>query len=168
MKNPAEATENPHPLTPYWQQALQTVASSNTRNPTNHRIPRKAGCGRNHVSQKDISVLGDLRASLLARVLNEFSDEEGKHKAEDQCLTAVLGTIHQGGHRNELSHATRLELANIETGIHEENSQASSNLNLRSVIIKVREVQHSNSKWTEPKEGNIQYSSSPAHCCRSY
>ena len=82
-------------------------------------------------------MLGDLETSLLARwrsVLHEIGDKDGEQTAEDQRLTAVLGMaightrrlctrfdneatgIHL--HKNEISHATRLELASIETWIH--------------------------------------------------
>ena len=101
-----------------------------------------------HVSRKDISVLGDLEASLLAQwksVLHEVSDEEGEHRAEDQRLTAVLGMVightrrlcarfikeatealGMDLHRNEKSHATRLELATIETWMKTHRPPATS------------------------------------------
>ena len=45
-------------------------------------------------SQEDISMLGDLDTSLLARwknVLHEIGDRDGEQTIEDQHLTAVLG-----------------------------------------------------------------------------
>ena len=46
-------------------------------------------------------------------------------------------------HKNEISHATRLELASIETWIHEEGLQASNNLDPGNIVVEVREVKHS-------------------------
>ena len=65
-------------------------------------------------------------------------------------------------HRNELSHATGLELASIEMWIHEESSHAANNLDLRGVIVKVRGVQHSDGVEKEPKEGNINIQQQPS------
>ena len=82
-------------------------------------------------------MLGDLETSLLARwrsVPHEIGDKDGEQTAEGQRLTAVLGmvightrrlcarfaneAIGTHLHRNEISHANRLELASIETWIH--------------------------------------------------
>ena len=41
-------------------------------------------------------------------------------------------------HRNKISHATRLELANIETWLHEEGLRAPDNPDPSNVIVKVR------------------------------
>ena len=98
------------------------------------------GHDRLHVSQEDILVLGDLETSLLARwrsVLHKIGDKDSEQTTEDQRLTAVLGMtightrrlcarfatgIHL--HRNEISHATWLELVSIETWLHEEGLRA--------------------------------------------
>ena len=115
------------------------------------------GHNRLHVGREDISVLGDLETSLLNKwrsVLNEIGDKDDKLTAEDQCLMAILGMaightrrlcacfinkatgIHL--HRNKISHATRLELASIETWLHEEGLRAPDNPDPSNVIVKVR------------------------------
>ena len=128
------------------------------------------GHNRLHVGREDISVLGDLETSLLNKwrsVLNEIGDKDGKLTAEDQCLMAILGMaightrrlcacfinkatgIHL--HRNKISHATRLELASIETWLHEEGLRAPDNPDPSNVIVKVR----ADSEGAETKEANI-------------
>ena len=57
MKTPAKATENPHPPTLHQPQALQTVASSSTRNPTNHMIPQKTGHDEQHTMRLGRSLI---------------------------------------------------------------------------------------------------------------
>lgn len=73
--------------------------------------------------------------------------------------TEALG-IHL--HRKDISHATRLDLASVETWIHEENSQASSNLDPDGILVKVRGVQHSDGEGVEPKDENINVQQQPS------
>jgi hypothetical protein len=92
---------------------------------------------RPHASQEDISMLGDLDTSLLARwknVLHEIGDSDGEQTIEDQHLTAVLGMaightrmLHErftseapgtNLHKKKLRLATRLDAASIKTWPH--------------------------------------------------
>ena len=65
-------------------------------------------------------------------------------------------------HGNKISHATRLELASIETWTHEESSQASGNLDPGGVVVKVRGVQHSKGEGTGPEDGHINTQQQPS------
>ena len=126
------------------------------------------------VSCKNISVLVGMETSLLARwknVLHEATDREGKASIEDRRLTAVLGMAIGHTRRlcarfieeatemivnrqidSELNHATELELACINTWIHEENSQVNDGSDLSDGVIEIRAVNHSGGEETDVKD----------------
>ena len=127
------------------------------------------------VSCKNISVLVGMETSLLARwknVLHEATDREGKASIEDRRLTAVLGMAIGHTRRlcarfieeatemivnrqidSELNHATKLELACINTWIHEENSQVNVASELSDDgVIEIRAVNHSGGEETDVKD----------------
>ena len=116
---------------------------------------------RPHDSQEDISMLGDLDTSLLARwknVLHEIGDRDGEQTIEDQHLTAVLGmaightrrlnahftseALGTNLHEKKLRHMTGLEAASIKIWPHNMGLRALTTSDQNSKIINVRVVRH--------------------------
>ena len=131
------------------------------------------GHGRPRVGHETISVLGNLETSLLKRwrsVLHKIDDKDDEQTTEDRRLTAALGMAI--GHTRRLcarfpneatsayfqehkpSHATRLELANIEAWLHEEGSRTPVDLHLHDATMKVRVVKHSGDE-IDPEKTSI-------------
>ena len=102
-----------------------------------------------------------LETSLVSQwrsVLHEINDENDEQTTEDRHFTAALGMAM--GHTRRLcarlpngisttlqgykpSHATRLEIANIEAWLHEEGLRIPADPHPHCEIVKVRIVKHS-------------------------
>ena len=112
-----------------------------------------------------------LETSLVSQwrsILHKINDEDDEQTTEDRHLTATLGMAI--GHTRRLcarlpngtgttlqgykpSHATRLEIANIEARLREEGLRIPADPHLHSEIVKVRIVKHSGD---ETKKNPIQ------------
>ena len=78
------------------------------------------------------------------------------------CFASKATGVHL--HGKKISHATRLELANIKTWLHEEGLQAFTTSDLNNEAVKVKVVQHLDDEEVEPEVANTQQEPSKPVC----